>query len=406
MGFQQGLSGLNAASKDLDVIGNNVANANTVGFKASTAQFADVYAASLSGGGSSNIGIGTSVTGVAQQFSQGNITVTNNPLDVAINGNGFFRMSSNGTITYSRNGQFSVDAQGFLKSSTGQNVTGYPVNSAGVVVAGNPVNLQVSASDLAPNATSKATVGVNLDSRTTAPTAPFNMADSTTYSGATTTVPVYDSLGNSHTVSLYYVKTAANSWDVYGANDGTQIGTAPIGHVNFTSSGAIDTATTTMPISLSLPVTSGAGTMNISMDLTGTTQFGNTFGVNSMTQDGYAAGQLTGYSISPDGTITGNYSNGQTRAEGQIAMATFTNPQGLKDLGGNQFAETAGSGPPLVGAPKSGNLGALQSGAVEESNTDLTSELVNMITAQRVYQANAQTIKTEDQIMQTLVNLR
>ncbi|HEY4371389.1 MAG TPA: flagellar hook protein FlgE [Burkholderiales bacterium] len=406
MSFQQGLSGLNAASKNLDVIGNNVANANTVGFKASTAQFADVYAASLTGGGSSNVGIGTSVTGVAQQFSQGDLTVTNSPLDVAINGAGFFRLSNNGTITYSRNGQFTTDAQGYLISSTGQNVTGYPVNAAGVVTAGTPVNLQVSAADLPPTATTKTTVGVNLDSRTTAPTAPFNMADSTTYSGATTSLPVYDSLGNPHTLSLYYVKNAANSWDVYGASDGAQIGTAPIGQLNFTSSGAIDTATTTMPISLSLPVTSGATAMNISLDLTGTTQFGNVFGVNSMTQDGFAAGQLTGYSISPDGTITGNYSNGQTRAEGQVALANFTNPQGLQNLGGNQFAETSASGPPLVGAPKSGNLGALQSGAVEESNVDLTSELVNMITAQRVYQANAQTIKTEDQIMQTLVNLR
>ncbi|HEX4328757.1 MAG TPA: flagellar hook protein FlgE [Burkholderiales bacterium] len=405
MSFQQGLSGLNAASKNLDVIGNNVANANTVGFKSSEAQFADVYAASLTGGGGSNIGIGTAVTGVAQQFSQGDPTVTNNPLDVAINGNGFFRMSNNGSITYSRNGQFKTDNQGFLISSTGQNVTGYPVNSSGAVSSGTPVNLQVSAADLPPTTTTTATANVNLDSRTTVSASAFNMTDSTTYQG-TTSMPVYDSLGNAHTLSMYFVKNAANSWDVYGANDGTQISATPIGQVNFTSSGAIDTSTTTMPVTLNLPVTTGASAISMSLDLTGSTQFGNSFGVNSLTQDGFAAGKLSGYSISADGTITGNYTNGQTRAEGQIALANFTNPQGLQSLGGNQWAETSASGPALTGAPKSGNLGALQSGAVEDSNVDLTSELVNMITAQRVYQANAQTIKTEDQIMQTLVSLR
>ena len=231
------------------------------------------------------------------------------------------------------------------------------------------------------------------------------MNDSTTYQGATS-MSVYDSLGNAHTLSMYFVKTAANSWDVYGANDGAQIGAAPIGQINFTSSGAIDTTTTTMPLALSLPVTSGAGTINMNLDLTGSTQFGSAFGVNKLSQDGYAAGKLTGYAIAADGTITGRYSNGQTRAQGQIAMANFTNPQGLANLGNNQWGETATSGPPLTGAPASGNLGVLQSGATEDANIDLTAELVNMITAQRVYQANAQTIKTQDSVMQTLVNLR
>jgi len=406
MSFQQGLSGLNAASKNLDVIGNNVANASTVGFKGSRAEFADVYATSLSGSGGNNIGIGVNVMAVAQQFTQGNITVTNNPMDVAINGAGFYRLSNNGAITYSRNGQFQVDKDGYIVNATGQNLTGYPPNSSGGVTTAAPTNLQISYADLAPTVTSAATATVNLDSRATAvSSAAFNINDSTTYQGATS-MPIYDSLGNQHSLSMYFVKTAANSWDVYGANDGTQISAAPIGQVNFTSSGAIDTTTTTMPISLSLPVTTGAGTIAMTLDLTGSTQFGSAFGTNTLSQDGYAAGKLSGFSIADDGTVTGRYTNGQTRAQGQVALSNFTNPQGLTSLGNNQWAETSQSGPPLTGGPKTGTLGTLQSGATEDANIDLTAELVNMITAQRVYQANAQTIKTQDSVMQTLVNLR
>ena len=392
--------------KNLDVIGNNVANASTVGFKSSTAQFADVYAASMSGGGSANsVGIGTSVSSVAQQFSQGTITTTNNPLDVAINGNGFFVLSDNGTTTYSRNGQFSLNNQGYLVNSAGANVTGFPASASGGVTTGTPVNLQVSSADLPPTATSTATANVNLDSASTVSASPFNMADSTTYQGSTS-MSVYDSLGDSHTLSLYFVKTASNAWNVYGANDGTQIGAGPIGTVNFLPSGAINPATTTMPLALTLPVTTGASPISMNLDLTGSTQFGSAFSANSLTQNGYAAGSLTNFSVGADGTITGNYSNGQTRAQGQIALATFVNSQGLLNLGNNQWAQTAASGAPVNGAPGSGTLGPLQSGAVEESNVDLTAELVNMITAQRDYQANAQTIKTEDQVMQTLVSLR
>ncbi|MDB5805676.1 MAG: flgE [Betaproteobacteria bacterium] len=403
MSFQQGLSGLNAASKNLDVIGNNVANAATVGFKGSRAEFGDVFAASLGGAGSSNVGIGTTLEAVSQQFTQGNITVTNNPLDVAINGNGFFRMSTNGAITYSRNGQFHTDDQGYLVNSSGQHLTGYPANTSGGVSTASPVDLQVSAADMPPTVTTKAAANVNLDSRETAvSTAAFNMNDSTTYQGATS-MSVYDSLGNAHTMSMYFVKTAANSWDVYGANDGAQIGAAPLGQMTFNSSGALTSST---PFSMTLPVSTGAAPISMTLDMTGSTQFGSAFGVNSLHPDGYASGKLTGYSIAADGTITGRYSNSQTRDQGQIALTSFTNPQGLANLGNNQWGETAASGAPASGAAKTGNLGVLQSGATEDANVDLTAELVNMITAQRVYQANAQTIKTEDSVMQTLVSLR
>ena len=404
MSFQQGLSGLNSAAKNLDVIGNNISNSATVGFKGSAAQFSDVFANTAAGGGGTSVGIGTTVSAVVQTFAQGNIEVTSNPLDLAINGSGFYRLSNNGTISYTRNGQFQVDKNGYLTSSQGYNLTGYPAAANGIgVTRAAPANLQISNADLAPVATTAATVGANFDSRNTPLTnAGFDLTDPATYHSATS-MSAYDSLGNPHTLSLYFVKTAANTWSVFGANDGTQIGAGPVGSMTFNSSGAIAAAPS---IALSLPVSTGAATIAMSLDMSGSTQFGSVFGVNSITQDGYTSGKLTGFAIAADGLISGRYSNGQSRAQGQVVLSNFTNPQGLQLLGGNQWAETSDSGVPLTGAPISGNLGALQSGAVESSNVDLTAELVGMITAQRIYQANAQTIKTQDSVLQTLVNLR
>ncbi|TXF11823.1 flagellar hook protein FlgE [Pelomicrobium methylotrophicum] len=405
MGFQQGLSGLNAASKNLDVIANNVANANTVGFKASIAQFADVYANSLAGAGGGQIGIGTRLATVAQQFTQGNITVTNNPLDVAINGNGFFRLSENGAITYSRNGQFHTDKDGYIVNASGKRLTGYTTVD-GVLNTAAPVELRIDTADLPPQATASVAAKVNLDSRSAVISAPFDINDPTTYTSSTAAT-VYDSLGNPHTLSIYFVKTGANTWSVYGALDGTQIGTGALGNLNFTASGNIDTATTTLPFVVSAPVTTGAVTpLTFELDFTGSTQFGSPFSMNALTQDGYGPGRLTGFNIGDDGTIVARYTNGQSRVMGQVVLVSFANPKGLQPLGDNAWAQTADSGQPLVGSPGSSNLGLLQSAAVEDSNVDLTQELVNMITAQRVYQANAQTIKTQDAVMQTLVNLR
>ena len=403
MSFQQGLSGLNAAAKNLDVIGNNIANSNTMGFKGSGAQFTDVFASSAGGSGSTNVGLGTAIGVVRQTFGQGNISVTSNPLDVAINGQGFFRMDTNGTVSYSRNGQFSLDKNGYIVNASGQKLTGYPPAAGGGVTTAAPVALQVSATDLAPSQTVAATAKLNLDSRQSAlSSAAFNIADPATYEGATS-MSVYDTLGNPHTLSLYFVKTAANSWDTFAASDGVQVGAGAAGTVGFNSSGALVSGSS---IALSIPVTTGAANIAMTLDLTGSTQFGDSFGVNSISQDGYGAGKLTGYSVGSDGIVLGRYSNGQSRAQGQIALATFTNQEGLAQLGSNQWAESSASGPPLTGSPNSGNLGALQSGALEEANIDLTAELVDMITAQRIYQANAQTIKTQDSVLQTLVNLR
>lgn len=402
MGFQQGLSGLNAAAKNLDAIGNNVANANTVGFKQSQAQFADVYANSLNGGGGSQVGIGVKVSQVAQQFTQGNITATNNALDIAINGGGFFRMETNGEATYQRNGQFQLDRQGFIVNPTGAKLTGYQANAGGVLLTGATAPLSINTADLVPQITTKINAVINLDSRGAVPAVtPFNMNDPLSFNNSTA-VSVFDSLGNSHTLQTFYVKTGPNAWEVHASMDGEPSLLA--GALTFDSSGAL---TGGSPITIPpQTLTTGANTLGFPIDFTGTTQFGAAFSVNTLNQDGYTSGRLGGFNIGADGIILGRYTNGQSAVLGQVVLANFANPNGLQQLGNNQWAETSTSGTPLVGSPSSGSLGVLQSSAVEDSNVDLTAELVNMITAQRVYQANAQTIKAVDALLQTLINLR
>lgn len=404
MSFQQGLSGLNAAAKNLDVIGNNVANSGTVGFKQSQAQFADVYANSLTGAGGANVGIGTKVAQVSQQFTQGNITATNNPLDMAINGGGFFRMDNNGEATYQRNGQFQLDRMGFIVNPTGAKLTGYTADASGTLLTGAPSPLSISTADLMPQITSEVNAVLNLDSGSVEPTTtPFDMTDPTTFNNSTA-VSVYDSLGNSHTLQTYYVKTAPSTWEVHASLDGGTAFSPVPSTMSFDTNGAL-TAGSTMTIPAQA-LTTGAAALGFPIDFTGSTQFGSAFSVNTLNQDGYTSGRLAGFDIGADGTVLGRYTNGQSAVLGQVVLANFANPNGLQQLGNNMWAETSTSGNPLIGVPSSGSLGVLQSSAVEDSNVDLTAELVNMITAQRVYQANAQTIKTQDAVMQTLVNLR
>lgn len=408
MSFQQGLSGLNAASKNLEVIGNNVANASTVGFKQSRAQFADVYANSLTGSGASQIGIGTKLATVAQQFTQGNISSTNNSLDVAINGGGFFRMSNNGEISFTRNGQFQMDKDGYLVNAANNRLTGYAASSTGVLSTGSPAEIQINTADIPPISTTEVTGTLNLDSTNTALTAAgFDPADPTTYHNSTA-LTVYDSLGNQHALQSYFVKTGSGVWNVYTTVDGTSTTTlpAPTATMTFTGTGTNPTIAPAAPTLSFTPTTGATGPQTIALDYANSTQFGSAFSVTSPTQDGYSSGILAGFNIAKDGQIIGRYTNGQSQALGQVVLANFTNPNGLQQLGNNSWSESADSGPAVVGAPTSGGLGVLQSSAVEDSNSDLTAELVNMITAQRVYQANAQTIKTQDQVLQTLVNLR
>lgn len=443
MAFQQALSGLNGASKAIDATSHNIANSSTVGYKSSVAHFGDVYAASLAGAGSSQIGIGVNLSAIQQQFTQGNITSTNNPLDISINGAGFFRMDQNGATTYTRNGQFHLDKNGYVINDQGMKLTGYAAQS-GIVIPSTPSPIQISASDLAPQATglnSSSTfngvkASLNLDSRKTEPTTALNdggaagsatafAPDPLSYNYSTA-LSIYDTLGNAHTQTFYFRKTAnAGEWAVYSNVDGTTnqnvssttqapAGQGPIGLLQFDSYGKLTSSPMTVTVDMLNVMKSsgqplGNGSLSpqtFTLDFTGTTQFGSAFGTNRLEQDGYAAGHLVGLSVGADGIVQGRYSNGQTFAQGQVVLANFTNPNGLQALGNNQWSETSTSGPALVGAPNTSNLGVLTSSSVEESNVDLTAELVNLITQQRNYQANAQSIKTQDQIMQTLVNLR
>lgn len=416
MGFQQGLSGLFGSAQSLDVIGNNIANTSTVGFKSSTTQFADVYATSLTGTGTLQVGIGTQVTDIAQKFTQGNTSVTNNPLDMAINGEGFFRMDNAGLISYTRNGQFQLDKDGYVVNNSNMRLTGYSVDASGVVVQAAPAPIQVSFADIAPNATTVASLVLNLDASKTVPvTGAFDPADATSYNNSTA-ITLYDSLGNSHAMTLYFVQSGTvNEWDVYGrlqVDDDTSVGVdfgAGAGAaltLEFDTDGQL---TTTMPLAgveADLSAIGATTPLTFDLNLGGSTQYGSNFGVNSVSQDGYSSGRIASLSISQNGLILGNYTNGQSNVLGQVALANFINPRGLQSLGNNQWAETSESGQPIVGAPGSGTLGIVQSGAVEESNVDLTAELVNLIIAQRMYQANAQTIRAQDQILQTLINIR
>lgn len=405
MSFQQGLSGLNGAAKNLDVIGNNVANSNTAGFKQGVAVFGDVFAASLGGGGGTQVGIGTQISSVNQQFTQGNISLSNNPLDIAINGQGFYRMSDNGAINYTRNGGFSVDRNGYIVGGSGQNLTGFQAVN-GAIVPGVLVNLQLSSADLLPKATSIAGIGANLASTDPIlPTAGFVATKPQTYNFSTAST-YYDSLGQAHTVTLYFNKTAANVWDSNVYVDGVAANGAGVSTLTFDTQGVLSTTTPPTNLVKTAVLTNGAAPLSVTMDYSAMTQFGSGFGVNSLSQDGYASGQLSGYNIGADGIILGRYTNGQSQKLGQVALSNFTNPQGLTPLGDSMWAESSTSGIPLTGAPGSASLGAVQSGAKEDSNVDLTAELVNMITAQRVYQANAQSIKAQDAVLQTLVNLK
>jgi len=350
MSFEQALSGLNAASQNLDVIGNNVANASTVGYKEGIAEFADVFAATMASGSGTQIGIGTSLAAVSPEFTQGNITTTGNPMDVAINGQGFFRMTTGGVVSYSRDGQFSLNSNGYIVNSSGAQLTGYPANANGTISPSTPVPIRLSLANIAPKSTANAAVSLNLDSRSTTPAAAFNITDPTSYNSSTA-MTVYDSEGNSHTLSLYFRTSAANTWSVYAAADGSVLNTGnSIGSLTFGSSGAMTGDVTMNP---SIPLANGATTpltFALLFPAASTTQYGASFSVSSNTQDGYTTGQLAGFSIGPDGVIQGRYSNGQTRDQGQIALANFVNPQGLVALSGNQWAESSSSGQPVIGA--------------------------------------------------------
>jgi flagellar hook protein FlgE len=404
MAFQQGLSGLNASSRNLDVIGHNIANANTVGMKASRAEFAELYASSINASGGINSGIGVTVATVSQLFTQGNITVTGNELDVAINGNGFYELTMpDGSLSYTRAGMFKLDRDGSIVTNLGGQVMGYPTDEAGVRLGFESVPLTLPTGGPIPaRLTTEIAAEFNLDARAPIANAVIPPTPLGTYS---TSVNAYDAQGLEVPVGFVFNKVANNQWEVYTSVNGSDPAASVPFVLNFTVDGKLDPATVIPQLQVASP-NDPAETFMLDLDFTQATQFGGDFAVTDLTQDGYRPGELTSMGISEAGVITARYSNGQSQAAGQIALVNFRNTQGLSPSSGGNWTQTFASGEPVRGAPGEGKLGYLRSGALEDSNVDLTAELVNMMTAQRAYQANAQTIKTQDQILSTLLNMR
>ena len=404
MAFQTALSGLNAANSNLSVTGNNIANSSTTGFKASTAQFGDVYAVSFGGVSNTATGSGVRLEDVKQNFTQGNIDFTNNNLDLAISGDGFFVLNDNGQYMYSRAGSFNVDRDGYVVNPLGQRLQMYAVDATtGAVTNFTPQDLQLNLGSNPANATTAATINLNLDATSTVPTAAFDPTLPSSYNFSTTTT-VYDSLGVTHQGSLYFVKTAANAWTSYMYLDGNATGST---NMTFNADGSLATPVgATNMTGAGWDPANGAAIMNVTVDFTGSTQYGATSAVNALTQDGYTTGRLAGVSVDNAGIVYARYTNGQSQSLGAVALGRFNNPNGLQQVGDTNWAQTFESGDLLAGQAGSGTFGEIQSGALEASNVDVAKQLVNMIIAQRDFQANAKMITTEDQVTQTIINIR
>ena len=447
MSFNIGLSGLYAANKQLDVTGNNIANVATTGFKSSRAEFEDVYSATKLGSGSKTTGSGVRLANVSQQFTQGDINNTGNVLDMGINGSGFFVLNNNGSLSYTRAGTFKVDKEGFVTNTDGTSrLQGYGVDANGKIVNGVLTDLRIDTSNLAPKATGLISSTINLNSTAavidqTVPANKFDPSKVETYTKPFST-PVYDSQGNKHVMDQYMVKTGANTWDVYTLIDGRNpdgslpaAPTAPIpSTMSFDSTGKLVQVSTpvppTVPPTIPTPpavissdlkvttwvpgtVTNGTWTANgasanpagVTISMANTTQYNADSARSIPTQDGYATGQITNLTIDGSGVLLANFSNNQTKPIGQISLASFTNEQGLQPVGGTSWKETYASGIPGYDAPETGTLGSIASNSLEESNVNVTNELVDLIKAQSNYQANAKTISTQSTIMQTIIQM-
>ena len=446
MSFTTALSGLNAAANNLAVTGNNIANANTTGFKKSRSEFADVYANSVGGVSSIQPGSGVKVAEVAQQFSQGNMEPTGNSLDMGISGDGFFTLAKNPTDlnsrVYSRAGAFEVNKSGLVVNPQGQPLLAYKPNTTDGFSVGSPITISLNVGSGLPVSTQNINLQVNLNASATAPITPFDPTIPSSYTSQTS-VSIYDSLGASHTMTTFFVagpptvttpptsdwyaynyitdkpppiptavtnaggdpSTAGKSVDIAGTqgNAGEQ-GDGVV--LTFDSTGKLITPSNGQVQLDSFQPNSSAGPVTIKMDYTNSTQIAKSFSVDALKQDGLAAGKLTGISIDNSGVIFANFSNGASNPLGKVALTRFANPQGLAKLGDTTWAQSASSGEPIPGEAGDGNFGSIQSGALEQSNVDLTAQLVNLITAQQAYQANAKTISTENTIVDTILNIR
>lgn len=420
MSFQIALSGLNAATTDLEVTGNNIANSSTNGFKESRVEYADVYANSLQDLSATASGRGVKVAAVAQQFSQGSVDFTSNNLDLAINGEGFFVVEDrNGARQYTRAGAYSADREGYVVNSSGDRLQIYPSSTGndGVVrfATGEDSlsDLQLPLVSNSPTASTRVGSKLNLDANAQPPLVAFDPAvkDPVSYNYSTS-LTLYDSQGASHTGSMYFVKDAApNEWSAYFQIDGNNVsvGGAPFSTVTFGPNGTLTSPATGQitldPANVDTPG-NDVDPMNIVWDLTDTTQFGSAFAVNELEQDGFSTGRLNGVDIDNEGVVFARYTNGESTIMGKVAIAGFNNPQGLRSIGGTKWVETFGSGNVRFGEAGTGNFGLMQSGALESSNVDISNELVDLILAQRNFQANAKVISTSDEITQSIINIR
>jgi flagellar hook protein FlgE len=408
------LTGLQAAQTDLDTIGNNIANVGTDGFKASTPNFSSLYGASLAGAtGGAVPGQGVQTNSLSQLFTEGTISQSGNPLDIAINGNGFLQVQTSTGLAYTRDGSLQLDANGVLTNDTGAAVLGYsPVASGSNGAATGPIGpIQISEANLTPTATSNLTMDVNLpstDPQINTTTTPFSINNPASYSESTTTT-VYDSLGAPSTLTTYFTQVSGSGspsqWQTHWgltSTTGTLIGSGSGATLSFNSSGVLTAGSGT--ISATPP--SGAAPLSIGEKFTGTTLSNLPFAVTSVKNNGNGGGQFSGLQISANGNILAQYSNGATKLMGTLALASFVNPQGLSAVQGNNWAATAASGPPVVNPPGVGGLGTLESGAIEGSNVDLSTQLVNLIVAQQAYQANVQGINVDQQDVQRLLTLQ
>ena len=395
MPFRTALSGLNAASADLRVTGNNIANSGTVGFKESRAEFADVFARSQGGVSSTTIGSGVRLSSVTQQFSQGNIDFTGNSLDLAISGDGFFRVKDAADAEfYTRAGAFRVDQKDRVVNGTGQFLQIYPEGTGG---NGETVPLRLDTSAAEPSPTSNVSARLNLPAGATPPAGdpPFNYS---------TTVTVYDSLGQSHIATLQFAKLEEppRTWAARVSIDGSEA--VPLGDLTFDSEGRLESPTEALRFAFDPE--NGADDLEIDFDLSSATQFGGSFSVTSLNQDGFTTGTLSGIDIDSSGVVSARFTNGQARSLGTVALASFANPQGLRPMGDNLWVWAEAAGDPIPGRAGDGNVGLIQSGGLEGSNVDIAQQLVNLITAQRNFQANAQVISTADTVTQTIINIR
>jgi flagellar hook protein FlgE len=408
------LTGLQAAQTDLDTIGNNIANVGTDGFKASTPNFSSLYGASLAGAtGGAVPGQGVQTSNLSQLFTEGTISQSGNPLDIAINGNGFLQVQTPTGLAYSRDGALQLDANGVITNDTGAAVLGYsPVSSGSNGTATGPIGaIQISQANLTPTATSNLAMDVNLpstDPQINTTTTPFSLNNPASYSESTTTT-VYDSLGAPSTLTTYFTQVSGSGsppqWQTHWgltSTSGTLIGSGSGATLTFNSSGVLTAGSGT--ISATPP--SGAAPLSIAEKFTGTTLSNLPFAVTSIKNNGNGGGQFSGLQISANGNVVAQYSNGATKLMGTLALASFVNPQGLSAVQGNNWVATAASGPPIVNPPGVGGLGTLESGAIEGSNVDLSTQLVNLIVAQQAYQANVQGINVDQQDVQRLLTLQ